>query len=201
LKVIKAKKYGPKNKHEPISITWQHADGQESVLRYSFVRGAVVWPHDDLPGIVLIAGKRTDLDQVCIFEECEFRGLTDAILVFERFWVYLPSVYYYQDIPENNGFVSHVRGHRSLGGKLPFIPTPNPESIDYGNSLIGVYLDKKILIVPPNGVLEKQFQEVQQESDLTQYPAITALRFLLQGIDARPWPFDVMTWDLSSCLA
>lgn len=200
MELIKARKYGPKNSSQPTVVTFKKGE-KEVQYKYSFVRGSVVWPHEDTPGIILVAGKEVDENNVVIFEEAEFSGLSKAAVLFERLYGYLPGVYYFHDVPENQGFIRHLRKYDSLSGKLPFLAVSNPEGIDFGNNLIREYLQKGQLVVPPDSVLAKQLQEARQDLDPEQYHAVAALRFLLQGVDERKWAFEIFDLDLASCSA
>lgn len=194
---VKAVKVGPKNSNPVVQITWGGADNSQ--VGYSFVRGAVTWPGDGVPGILIVAGKEADSRCVEIFKEYEVSGLKDCRDAFIDFAKYMPSLYYFEDIPEHQGFLRHLSKHRKLSGKLPLYPVPNPESEDFGNGLIQDYLSKNHLLVPPNGPISKQLQEARPESGPEEHYAVKALRFLLQGIDDRPWPFETIDLNFNNC--
>ncbi len=199
MELVEAKRPGPKNSRKPTIITWGDESGEKKDVKYLFIRGSVVWPKESYPGIVLMAGQELESKKLIIFEEFEFTSLSQAADAFNRFWAYLPHLYYYNDIPENDGFCNHLYGKEKLAGKLPFIAAPHADSEDYGNNLIREFLSKGLLVVPQEGVLVNQLQEARKDLDPGELYAVRALRYLLTGIDHNPWPFEVTDINLLKC--
>jgi len=197
--LLETRRPGLRNTRTATILKWKYGNGKIVEEKYRVIRGAVAWPREGLPGVVLMAGRELDGDKVVIFEDIEIVGLSKTIDAFDRFWTYLPNCYYFHDIPENAGFINHLRRNERLRGKLPFLPAVNPEGVDFGNNLIRELLSAAILAVPPGGILAKQLSEARQDAD--EPSSITALRFLLAGIDARPWAFEIHDLDFSRLCA
>lgn len=198
-KLLEAIKSVPRNTRKPTTLRWKDESGKIVDERYRLIRGAVAWPREGLPGVVLMAGQEFGSDKVIIFEDIGVVNLSEAIDAFEKLWIYLPDCYYFHDILENAGFINHLRRNERLRGKLPFSPAVNPEGIDFGNNLIRALFGADMLAVPPDAILAKQLSEARQDTE--ELSGIAALRFLLTGIDARSWPFEIHDLDFSRLCA
>ncbi len=168
-------------------LSWEDDSGSRGADEYLFTAGSVVWPHEMLPGIILMAGKEQRGDKVLILEEREFRSFSEAAEILDRFWdQYLPFYYYCladsdTEFKKNRGFMMHLRKEERLREKLPFAFAPNADNIDYGHQVIRDYLNKGQLMVPAGGILAVQLQENFASSSEDLY-AVEALRYLLAGI-------------------
>jgi hypothetical protein len=189
------------NSIESIQLTWQTESGEREVESYKLIRGSVVWPHESLPGIVLLGGQRLGSDQLIISEERPFQSISEAVEVFNELWSYSPSRYYSEESQENEGFINFLRKTKGLQGKIPFVPALHPDAVDFGNHLIGNFLDSGRLVIPSNGILMTQIQEGRQDTSIEEVYGITALRYLLAGINERPWEEELIEIDLEQCFA
>ncbi len=201
MKLIEAQRPGPKNSRQPTIISWENEYGETKDIQYSIIRGAVAWPRESYPGIVLMAGREFESKKVVIFEEAEFNDLHKAADAFDRFWSYRPHLYYLIDIPENQGFRNYFWGQERLAGKLPFFPAPYPEAEGFGNNLIREFLSNGMLAVRRSGILVTQLQEARQDINPVELYGVRALRYLVSGINDRPDAFEVTDLNFNECAA
>jgi hypothetical protein len=138
---------------------------------------------------------------VIILEEKLFNDMAGAIEVFSKLSAYSPSLYYYREDAESEGFVSFLRRSEKLRGKIPLVPAHHPDAADYGIQLVGTFLEDDRLIVPPNSILATQLQEGRRDTPLEEVYALTALRYLLAGIKEYPWEEEVTEMDIHQCLS
>lgn len=173
-------------------LSWEDDSGCKGTDEYLFTSGAVVWPHEMLPGIILIAGRNQKSEKVLVFEEREFRFLSEAVNIFDGLWnQYLP-IYYFcladsvGELKKNRGFFLHLRRDENIREKVPFAWAPYADNPDYGNQLIKDLLSKNQLMVPAGGILAVQLQG--NFTGLTEnLYGIEALRYLLAGILVCPF--------------
>ena len=69
-----------------------------------------------------------------------------------------------------------------------------------GNQLIGTFLDKGCLTVPPKSVLATQLKEGRLDTAQEELYSVIALRHLVIGIEACPYEEEIEDFDLSRCL-
>ena len=173
-------------------LSWEDESGRRGADEYLFTAGSVAWPHEMLPGIILMAGKEQKSERVLVFVEREFRSFSEAVEIFDSFWnQYLPAYYYCladsdREIKKSRGFIMHLRMDERMREKLPFAFAPNADNIDYGHQLIKDYLNKTQLMVPAAGILAAQLQGNFTSTDDSLY-AVEALRYLLAGILVCPF--------------
>jgi hypothetical protein len=171
-------------------LIWEDDSGQRRVEEYLFSGGSVVWPHEIYPGIILMAGQEEKTERVTIFEEKEFRSLSEGIHIFEGLWdQYQPTYYFFNDLPENLGFIRHLRVDERIQEKTPFGCAFNARNLDFGNQLIKEFLGKNNLSVPAGGILAVQLQAnwADSTSSIENLYGIEALRYLLEGILTCPF--------------
>jgi len=168
---------------------------------YKLIRGAIVFPHQDYPGIVLVAVKLLESEAVDVLEEKLFRDIAGAIAVLDEFSAYLPSLYYYEENSESEGFISYLRRASELQGKIPLVPAYHADAVDYGLRLIQDFLTAGRLKLPTDGILASQLQTSRHESPVEEVYAITALRYLLAGIREMPWEKELEDFNLENCFA
>jgi hypothetical protein len=176
-----------------------YKDGR--VETYSLIRGAIVFPHQDYPGITLLALRPLGSEVVEVIEEKPFTDIVGAIEVLDELSAYLPSLYYYDENAESEGFISYLRRATELQGKIPLVPAYHPDAVDYGLRLIQDFLTAERLKLPTDGILASQLQTGRHESPVEEVYGITAIRYLLAGIKEVPWEKELEEFSLESCLA
>ncbi len=176
-----------------------YEDGK--VETYGLIRGAIVFPHQDYPGVVLLALKLLGSEVVDIVEEKLFTDIAGAIAVLDELSAYLPSLYYFDENAQSEGFISYLRRAPELQGKIPLVPASHADAVDYGLRLIQDFLAAERLKLPTDGVLASQLQAGRHESPVEEVYGITALRYLLSGIKEMPWEKELEDFSLESCLA
>jgi hypothetical protein len=202
-KIIEAKRIKRPNSVSSIEstqLTWEEA-GERITESYKLIRGSVVWPHESFPGVVLLGGQPSDSEKVIILEEKLFDDMASAIEVFGELAAYSPSLYYYREDVESEGFVSFLRRAEKLRGKIPLVPAHHPDAADYGIQLVGTFLEDDRLIVPPNSILATQLQEGRHDTPVEEVYALTALRYLLAGINEYPWEKEITEMDIHQCFS
>ncbi len=197
----RVKRVNSVNRIVSIELTWENEAGERSVESYRLIRGSVVWPHEILPGIVLLGGQKIGSEEIIILEERLFKSVSEGIEIFDSLWSYSPSRYYSAEDPENEGFVNFLRRNERLRGKIPFVPALHPEAVEFGTQLIRNFLENGRLVIPSGGILMTQIQEGRQDTSVEELYAIRALRYLLTGINEYPWEEEVIEIDLERCLA
>jgi hypothetical protein len=170
------------------------------VEAYSLIRGSIVWPYETYPGVILLGAQKLGSDILDILREELFNDISSAVEIFRELWSYQPSVYYYPDGPESEGFLSFLRRSSELTGKLPLIPAAHIKAVEYGNQLIGTFLDAGRLTVPPRSVLATQLKEGRLDTAQEELYSVIALRHLIIGIEAYPYEEEIEDFDLSRCL-
>jgi len=163
-------------------LTW----GEEVEARkYFFTRGAIAWPKGMAPGIILIAGQTPD-GKVEVFEEREFKTLTDAARIIIDWRPRFLAKDYYTIYGDCN-FVSDLDA-LLREGKVEDTRFAE-DNVDFGNTVINEYLHSNRLSVPRNGILHRQFELNWQDTGPTNQPlhGIEALRYLMVGIKSHPW--------------
>ena len=196
----KFKKDGSASGIERIQLAWKNEDGKEIVGDYALLRGSVIFPQSSFPGIVLLAGQKFDSEKIIILEERIFPGISAAVDVFVDLWRFSPTLYYFKDSPESEGFVNFLRKAEALRVKIPLVPALHADSLDYGLQLIRDYLDADKLVVPPDSVLATQLKEGRHDTPIEELYAASALRYLLAGIQEFPWESEVFEINLDQCL-
>ena len=81
------------------------------------------------------------------------------------------------------------------------MPVPHPKAVEYGNQLIGKFLNEKRLVIPAKSVLAEQLKEGRLDTPIEELFALSALRYLLAGITESPYEYELADYDLSRCLA
>lgn len=178
-------------------ITYE--DGR--VETYSLIRGCIVWPYETFPGVILLSVQKLDSDKVEILEERLFSDMAGALESFKELWSYMPSCYYYREDPEGEAFVSFLRRSPELNGKLPLVAAPHTKAVEYGVQLIGKFLEEDRLEIPAGSTLATQLRESRWDTSAEEMYAVSALRYLLGGIEAYPYEQELEEFDLSQCLA
>ena len=199
MKIINArrnKRPGSVSGIESTELTFE--DGSMEVFKH--IRGSVCWPFEIYPGVILLGAQKLDSDKVEILEERLFRDMSGGLENFEELWSYLPSCYYFAEGPESEGFLSFLRRSSELTGKLPLMPAAHIKAVEYGNQLIGTFLDKGCLTVPPKSVLATQLKEGMLDTAQEELYSVIALRHLVIGIEACPYEEEIEYFDLSRCL-
>ena len=113
----------------------------------------------------------------------------------------MPSCYYYREDPEGEAFVSFLRRSSELTGKLPLVAAPHTKALEYGVQLIGKLLEEDRLEIPPASTLATQLRESRWDTSAEEMYAVSALRYLLAGINEMPWEKEIEDFNLESCLA
>ena len=175
------------------------ADG--TTKEFSLIRGTIVFPHQDYPGITLLALKPLGSEVVEVIEEKLFTDIAGAIEVLDELSAYLPSLYYYNENAESEGFISYLKRAPELQDKIPLVPAYHADAVDYGLRLIQDFLTAERLKLPTDGILASQLQTGRHESPVEEVYAITALRYLLAGIKEMPWEKELEDFSLESCFA
>lgn len=123
---------------------------------FKTIRGSIVWPHEETPGMILIGGLKYDDERIKVLEESEFRNLAEAAEILTRCKERYFNLYcfYYPDIPESEAAIKYIN---KRNGCL-FILSPYSENIDFGIRLIAAYIDDNKLIVPKKGYLATQLK-------------------------------------------
>jgi hypothetical protein len=199
MKIINArrnKRPGSVGSIESTELTYE--DGMVEV--YSLIRGSIVWPFETFPGVILLGAQKLDSDKVEILEERLFSGMPSVLESFKELWSYMPSCYYYAESPESEGFLSFLRRNPELTGKFPLVAAPHTKAVEYGNQLIGTFLDAGRLTVPPRSVLAIQLKEGRLDTAQEELYSVLALRHLLIGIEAYPYEQELEDFDLSGCI-
>ena len=75
-------------------LTWEDDTGARESQKYLFTRGAIAWPKGMVPGIALIAGQNPD-GKVEVFEEREFKTISEAARILLDWWPRYRSECYY----------------------------------------------------------------------------------------------------------
>ena len=199
MKIINAwrnKRSGSVSGLESTELTFE--DG--SIEVFKLIRGSVCWPLETYPGVILLGAQRLGSDTLDILREELFNDISSAIEIFQELWSYMPSCYYYAEGPESEGFLGFLRRNPELTGKLPLIPAAHIKAVEYGNQLIGTFLDKGCLTVPPKSVLASQLKESRLGTAQEELYSVIALRHLVIGIEAYPYEEEIEDFDLESCL-
>ncbi|UCG11519.1 MAG: hypothetical protein JSU72_13380 [Deltaproteobacteria bacterium] len=123
---------------------------------FRLIRGSVCWPYETFPGVVLLGVQRLGSDTVDILEERLFSDISGAVEAFQEFHSYRPSVFYFVESPESEGFLSFLRRSPLLSGKLPLMAVPHAKAVEYGNQLIGKFLNERRLVIPAGSVIAEQ---------------------------------------------
>jgi hypothetical protein len=178
-------------------IELSREDGRRE--EYRLLRGAVTWPVGAFPGIVLVGAQSLGSEAVEILEERPFETVAEAVDTFLELSTYELSVFYYAESDESAAFITHLRGLPELRGKLPLAPAVHRDAPDYGYRLISDYLTKDALAIPPGGPLARQLGEGQLEAPPEELYALTALRYLLAGIQASPTEQEVEDQNFARC--
>jgi hypothetical protein len=176
-----------------------YEDGRVEI--YSLIRGSIVWPYETFPGVVLLGAQKLYSAKVEILEERLFSDMSVAVEIFQEFWSYRPSSYYYAENPESEGFLSFLRRNPELTGKLPLVAAAHVKAVEYGNQLIGNFLDEGFLVVPPGSVIATQLKEGRLDTAQEELYSVIALRHLLIGIETYPYEQELEELDLSKCFA
>jgi hypothetical protein len=173
------------------------ADG--TTKEYRLIRGAIVFPHQDYPGITLLALKQLESEVVEVIEEKLFTDIAGVIEVLDELSAYAPSLYYFHENTESEGFISYLRRAPELQGKIPLVPAYHADAVDYGLRLIQDFLAAERLKLPADGILVSQLQTGRHESLVEEVYGITALRYLLAGIKEMPWEKEIAELSLENC--
>jgi hypothetical protein len=172
-----------------------------STKECKLIRGAIVFPHQDYPGITLLAVKPLESEVVEVIEERLFTDIAGAKEVLEGLSAYAPSLYYFHEDKESEGYISYLRRASELQGKIPLVPAYHADAVDYGLNLIQDFLVAERLKLPTDGILISQLQTGRHESPVEEVFAITALRYLLAGIKEISWEKELEDFNLERCLA
>jgi hypothetical protein len=172
-------------------------DGITEVFR--LIRGSIIWPLEVYPGCILLGAQRLDSAKVEILEERLFNDTAGALESFKELWSYMPSCYYYREDPEGEAFVSFLRRASELTGKLPLVAAPHTKAVEYGNQLIGTFLDAGSLVVPQGSVIATQLKEGRLDTAQEELYSVIALRHLLIGIETYPHEQEIEDFNLESC--
>ena len=200
MKIIQARRNKRPNSVSGIESTeLTFEDGK--VETYGLIRGSIVWPHETFPGVILLGAQRLDSDKVEILKEGLFSDISGAVEIFQELWSFLPSCYYYAEGPESEGFLSFLRRSSELTGKLPLVAAPHTKALEYGNQLIGTFLDAGRLVVPQGSVIAMQLKEGRLDTAQEELYSVIALRHLLIGIETYPYEQEIEEFNLESCLA
>lgn len=200
MKVVNAlrnKRLGSVGGIESTEISYE--DGR--VETYSLIRGSVVWPYETFPGVILLGAQKLGSDKVEILEEKLFSDMSGALESFKELWGYMPSCYYFAEGPESEGFLSFLRRSPELTGKLPLVPAPHTKALEYGIQLIGKFLEEDRLEILPGSTLATQLRESRWDTSAEEMYTLSALRYLLGGIEVYPYEQELEEFDLGRCLA
>ena len=198
MKIIQARRNKRPNSVSGIGSTeLTFEDGR--VETYSLIRGSIVWPHETFPGVILLGAQRLDSDKVEILKEGLFSDMSGAVEIFQELWSYMPSCYYYREDPEGEAFVSFLRRSSELIGKLPIVAAPHTKAVEYGVQLIGKLLGEDRLEIPPGSTLATQLRESRWDTSAEEMYAVSALRYLLGGIEVYPYEQELEEFNLESC--
>jgi hypothetical protein len=126
--------------------------------------------------------------------------MSGAVEVLHELWSYMPSCYYFAEGPESEGFLSFLRRNPELNGKLPLVAAPHTKAVEYGNQLIGTFLDEGRLVVPPGSTIAIQLKEGRLDTAQEELYSVIALRHLLIGIEAYHYEQEMQDFNLESCL-
>jgi len=152
---------------------------------FKTVRGAIVFPFQKAPGVILVGGVCKESETIKILVEREFPTLGIAaseLLDLESRFLF--SDFYYQDIPETEGPIEYLLRKGNLTALL--WPAPHSKDFEYGVLIIGEYLGANRLSVPKNGILANQFMANWENVNTENKPhAVIALSCLL----GRPQSF------------
>ena len=123
-------------------LTWEEV---AEARKYFFTKGAIAWPRGTIPGIILIAGQTPD-GKVDIFEEREFKTLTDAARIIIDWRPQFRATDYYAVYGDCN-FVADLDKLLSEGKaeETRFAE----DNVDFGNTIINEYLHSDCLSCPP----------------------------------------------------
>ena len=182
---------------ESTELTFE--DGSTEIFR--LIRGSIVWPFETFPGVMLLGAQKLGSDKVEILEERLFSDMAGALESFKELWSYMPSCYYYREDPEGEAFVSFLLRSPELNGKLPLVAAPHTKAVEYGVQLIGKFLEEDRLEIPAGSTLATQLRESRWDTSAEEMYAVSALRYLLGGIEAYPYEQELEEFDLSQCLA
>jgi len=152
---------------------------------FTSIRGAIVFPFQNAPGMILIGGVCEELVIVKILVEKEILSLgaaaSELMALKSRFSVYQ---FYYQNTPEAEGPAEYLRRKANLIGRL--VPAPHSESFEYGVLLINDYLGANRLSVPQDGMLASQFSANWEDINADNRPhAVIALSCLLAALESN----------------
>ena len=150
------------------------------------VRGAIVFPFQKAPGVILIGGLCRESETIKILAEREFVSLSVAaselLELKSRFLIFQ---FYYQNIPESEGPAEYLQSKTDLSSGL--VPAPHSEDFEYGVLLINEYLGADRLSVPQNGILTNQLTVNWENINADNRPhAVAALLSLLTGFECFP---------------
>jgi len=148
----------------------------------------------------LLGGQKLDSDQLTILEERLFQNISESIQILDELWNYSPSRYYSDENPESEGFIDFLRKVKRLQGKIPLVPAVHSDAVVFGNQLIGNFLESGRLVIPSGGTLMTQIQEGRQDTSVEELFGITALRYLLAGINERSWEEEIIEVNFDQCL-
>jgi hypothetical protein len=162
--------------------------GNDGGEEFKLIRGAMSWPRCGISGLILIGGIIRGTDTIKVIEETSYEMLPEARKILDAHVAkYSEALYcvYYQNIPESDGFVKHLKGGKQHG-KPEIQAAPYTESIDYSIQLVNSTLADNKLKVPGNGILATQLlsgrDNVNNEKELH---GVIALSCLISGIEAR----------------
>lgn len=158
---------------------------------FKSIRGSIVWPNEEIFGVALVGGLEIESEVLKILEEREFRTLSEAEHLIDGFAEkYLFWCLYYRDVPESEswlGFLNRRFDSHWHFARWRMQPSPNSEHIDFCIHLINEALQADRLIVPKDGLLDRQLQQGWQ--NVVSEPklhGIVALAVLLSGFLSDP---------------
>ncbi len=167
-----------------VSLTY--VDGTKE--NFEIIRGSIAWPHEGIPGLILIGGILLGEDRIKVLEEAPFGTLPEARSILDNHSaLYEEALYtvYYQNSTESEGFKKYLTGI-DKNGKAPLKAAPFTESISYSIQLVNSSLTADKVLVPGDGTLAAQLasgrNSVSSEKDLS---GVIALSCLISGIEAR----------------
>lgn len=186
MEMFKAEMVRPGNPGERFFVRLSY--GNDGGEEFNLIRGSMSWPRDGIPGLILIGGIIRGGETIKVLEETPYQTLPEARKILDaHVSKYSEALYcvYYQNIPESEGFVKHLKGGNQYG-EPSLHAAPYTESIDYNIQLVNSILTGNNLKVSGNGILAAQllsgWDNVPNERELH---GVIALSCLISGIEAR----------------
>ncbi|MFC1891862.1 hypothetical protein ACFLZT_05660 [Thermodesulfobacteriota bacterium] len=181
MEIIKAERF-----HDMCFSRLTYIDGTSE--EFKVIRGSIIWPHESIPGLILIGGLTRETEKIKILEELKYKTLVEAKKVISKHKEkYSKTLYgiYYQDISDSEGPIQFIKCEDPYPDPL-LIAALHSDNINFCFQLAGSYLADNKLKVPQNGLLATQLQKgwenVASKEDLY---GVIALGCLIAGIQAR----------------